>query len=333
MTQFPVAELVSQNSEDLFRLGLFQERIVDDNVLLPREAVEEGVGVSAALATINDIQLVQGELEAGRQFIDLGLELAVLEGGELVEQGLDEGGVEGSHQELDAGSKDPGVEDKLRARLLDDLEETGEDRGHEDGREQVGLDHVGDEEAGRLLVEAKLLLEDKGAVDAGRQAEPLLDEHEGEDEDDGVRDLAREARGRVPEQQVAGPGPELGHDVELDEGEVGNLAPEAAGDGEAGFGAAVGLRLVKRFLGDFLGEDGGRLGRLEDTVLAEREEGLEEELADGEAQDQALPWEERAVEELRQALRERRRCMVSWLYIDMIFGVWLISTRGELQNR
>lgn len=65
VAELPVAELMSQNSENLFRLGLFQESIVDDNVLLPWKAVEECVGVSAALATIDDIQLVQGELELG----------------------------------------------------------------------------------------------------------------------------------------------------------------------------------------------------------------------------------------------------------------------------
>lgn len=65
MAELPVAELMSQNSEDLLWFGLFQESIVDDNVLLPWEAVKECVGVSAALATIDDVQLVQGELELG----------------------------------------------------------------------------------------------------------------------------------------------------------------------------------------------------------------------------------------------------------------------------
>lgn len=65
MAELPVTEFMSQNSEDFLRLGLFQESIVDDNVLLPWEAVKECVGVSASLATIDDIQLVQGELELG----------------------------------------------------------------------------------------------------------------------------------------------------------------------------------------------------------------------------------------------------------------------------
>lgn len=302
MAQFPVTKLVSQDRENLVSFGLFQQSIVDDNVLLPRQTVEEGIGVSAALAAVNDVQLVQGEVEPSSQFVDLCLELAILERRQLVEQRLDKGRIQSRHENLNGGGEDPSVKDKLVASLLDDLEETSEDGGHQDGSQEVGLEDIGDEQAGRLLVEAKLFFQDKGAVDLGRQTESLLDEHKGEDEDDGVGDFAGEARGRPLQQQVAGPGPQFGHDIELDKGKVDDLAPEAAGDGEFSFGATVGLGLVKVFAGDFLGEDGGRLGRLEDTVLAEGEEGFEDELAQGEAQDEPLPWEQRAVEELRQAL-------------------------------
>lgn len=279
MTQLPVAELVGQDRENLVSFGLFQQSIVDDNVLLPRQTVEEGIGVSAALAAVNDVQLVQGEVEPSSQFIDLCLELAVLEGRQLVEQRLDKGRIQSSHENLNGGGENPSVKDELVASLLDDLEETSEDGGHQDGSQEVGLDDIGDEQAGRLLVEAKLFFQDKSAVDLSRQTESLLDEHKGEDEDDGVGDFAGEARGRPFQQQVAGPGPQFWHDIELDKGEVDDLAPEAAGDGEFSFGATVGLRLVKVFAGDFLGEDGGGLGRLEDTVLAEGEEGFEDELA------------------------------------------------------
>lgn len=185
---------------------------------------------------------------------------------------------------------------------MDNLEETSEDRGHQDGSQEVSLDDIGDEQAGRLLVEAKLFFQDKGAVDLGRQTQSLLDEHKGKDEDDGMGDFAGEARGRVLEQQVTGPGPQFRHDIELDKGEVYDLAPEAADDGEFSLGAAIGLRFIKIFLGDFFGEDGGGFGRLEDTVLAEGEERFEDELAHGEAQHEPLPWEQRTVEELRQAL-------------------------------
>lgn len=103
--------------------------------------------------------------------------------------------------------------------------------------------------------------------------------------------------GRSPfEEQIAGPGPQLGENIELDKGNVLNLGPEAGDDFVLGFGATVGLGLVKGFLGDFLGENGGGLGLLEDAVLADGEEGFEDVLADGEAEDELLPGEEGAIE-------------------------------------
>jgi len=47
----------------------------------------------------------------------------------------------------------------------------------------------------------------------------------------------------------------------------------------------------------------GRLGLLQDSVLAVAEKRFENVLADGEADDQLLPREQRAVEEPREALR------------------------------
>lgn len=77
----------------------------------------------------------------------------------------------------------------------------------------------------------------------------------------------------------------------MDHGEVLNLIPEAVEEGEDGLGLAILLGLFKFLLGDLFGEDGGGLGALEDTVLAECEERLEEVVAYGEADDELLPRE------------------------------------------
>lgn len=302
VTKLPVTKLVGKNGNNLLRLALLDQGIVDDNVLLPGEAKEVGVGVGAALAAVDDVELVQGELEAGGKGLDLCLELTVLEGRQLVEQGQDGDGVDGDHEDLEGDDEEPEVVEELVARLLDDLEEAGEEGGCEDKGQELRLDEVRDEELGGLLVEAKLFLEDKRLVDGGREAEDLADDGKGQDEDDGVADLAREARGREPEEQVAGPGPELGEDVKVHKGDVLELRVEAVDHLKLCLGAAVGLGLVKHLLGDLLGEDGRGLRVLEDAVLAEREEGLEEVLADREAHDELLPREERAVEEAREAL-------------------------------
>jgi hypothetical protein len=303
VTEFPVTELVRQDSEDLIWVALLEQGIVDDNVLLPWETVEVGVGVGAALAPVDDVELLEGELELGSELLHLGLELALLEGRELVEQRQDEDGVRGDHEQLQGGGKDPEVEDEAGARLLDDLEETGEDGRGERKGQKLRLEQVGEEELGRLLVEAKLLLEHKGMIDLDRHADELLDKHKAQHKHDGVQNLAAEPLGRPFQQQVARPGPQLGEHVELDEGDVDDLRPEAADDGEGGLGAAVGLGLVKGLRGDLLGEDGGRGGALQDAVLAEGEEGLEEVLANGEAEDELLPGKEGSVEGLGEALR------------------------------
>jgi hypothetical protein len=59
-------------------------------------------------------------------------------------------------------------------------------------------------------------------------------------------------------------------------------------------------------LRDFVFQHLGRFRLLQDAVLAEAKEGLKEVLADGEANDQLLPREQRAVQEPREALENRR---------------------------
>lgn len=302
VTQLPVTKLMGKDSDDLLALALLNQGIVDDNVLLPGETKEVGVGVGAALAAVNDVELVQGELEAGSESLDTGLELAILEGRQLVEQRQDSDRVDGDHEDLETSSEGPKVVEELVASLLNDSEETGEDRGCEDKGQELRLEQVGNEELGSLFVEAKLFFEDEGMVNRRGQAENLADNHEGQDEDNGVTDFTSEAFGSESEQEVTRPGPELRKDVEVDEGDVLKLAVETVDNAELGLGAAVGLGLVEDLLGDLLGENGGGTRLLENAILAEGEEGLEEVLADREAHDEALPWEERAIEEAREAL-------------------------------
>lgn len=90
---------------------------------------------------------------------------------------------------------------------MDDLEETSNDGGHQDGSKQIRLDEVRDEQARRLLIETKLFFQDKSAVYAGRHAQRLRQEHKAKDKDNRMRDFTSEARRRILEQQVTGPGP------------------------------------------------------------------------------------------------------------------------------
>lgn len=304
MTKLPVTQFVSENSNNLIRLALLNESIVDDNVLLPGETKEIGVGVGASLASINDIELVKGELEASSESFNLGLELTILKRRQLVEQRQNSNGVDGDHEDLESNDEEPQVVEELVTSFLDDLEETGEERRRENEREGLGLDEIGDEELGCLLVETKLLLKDESLVNRRRKTKKLANNGESQDEDNSMADLSSETRRSPPEKKITSPGPQFRKDIEVHKGDILNLRVETVDDFKLCLGAAVGLRLVEHFLGDFLGEDGGRASFLEDAVLTESEERFEEVLAYGEAHDELLPWEERAIEEAREALLE-----------------------------
>lgn len=140
MTEFPVAKFMRKDSDNLIRFALLNQGIIDDNVLLPRKTEEISIGVSASLASVDDIELVQGELETGGQSLDLGLELTLLEGREFVEKRQNGDGVNGNHEHLKSSSKGPEPEEELVTSLLDNLEETGENRGSENKAEELRLE-------------------------------------------------------------------------------------------------------------------------------------------------------------------------------------------------
>lgn len=273
-------------------------------MLFPRKTKEVGIGVSAALAAVDDEEFMKRELEAGGESVDLGLELALGERGELVEEGQDEGWVGGGHEDLQAGDEKPQPEKELVTSLLNNLEEAGEDGRGDSGGDEVGLDQVAEEQSGRLLVKAVLLLQDEGVVKLRREIEDLLEGKESKDEENRVADLARESSGGVSQEPVTRKRPNLGKDIKVQDSDILDLIPETVEDGEEGFCTAVFLRFGECFRRYFLGEDGGGRRAAEDTVLAETEEGLEEVVAKGEAHKELLPRKERAVQEPRQALLE-----------------------------
>lgn len=209
MTKLPVAQFVSKNSNNLIRLALLDESIVDNNVLLPGETKEIGVGVGASLASINDIELVERELEASGKSFNLGLELTILKRRQLVEQRQDSNGVDGDHEDLKSNDEEPQVVEELVTSLLDDLEETCEERRRENEGESLGLDEIGDKELRRLLVETKLLLKDESLINRRRKTKKLANNGESQDEYDSMADLSSEARRSPLEKKITSPGPQF----------------------------------------------------------------------------------------------------------------------------
>ena len=143
MTQLPVTQFVRKNCNNLLGLALLDQGIVDDNVLLPGHAKEVGVAVGAALAAINDVQLGERELELLGQVLDAALELALLKGRELVEQGQNEDGVDGDHDHLETSDENPEIVEELVSSLLHDSQKSGEDRRRKHKGQEEGLNLVG----------------------------------------------------------------------------------------------------------------------------------------------------------------------------------------------
>lgn len=267
-----MTELVGEDGHDLVGLLAIDEGVEENDALGPGKTSEEGVGVGTARGAVHDIQLLEGEVELAGESVNLGLELAFIHRGKLVEQGQDEDGIDGEEEDLSKRSEAPNVKDKLAAGLLDDLEAACKDGGNEGAGDESSLDLVHEEDLVGLLVESKLLLEDKGTVVSDGDVHDLLDHQEDNHEGDRVADGSGEALWCPLEKQVASPGPQFRKSIVIQESKVLDLGNETADDAELGLGATVGLRLVECFLVDFLGENGGGFGGLQDTVLAEGQE-------------------------------------------------------------
>lgn len=166
VAQLPVAELMSKDGDYLVILALLDQRIIDDDVLLPRKTEEVGIAMSAALAAIDDVEFMQWELQLLCQVLHIGLEFALLQWRQLVEEREDDNWVDGYHEHLQPGAEHPEIIEELVACLLDDRQEPKEDRRNQEEEEHVGLDQVSHEQFWSLLIETKLLLEHKCLIDA-----------------------------------------------------------------------------------------------------------------------------------------------------------------------
>ena len=167
MTQGPVTKLVSKNCDDFLWLGLLNQGIIDDNVLLPWKTKEVSIAVGAALASVDNVKLREWELELLGKCLNIGLELSIWQRRECVEQRQDGAWVDGNHEDLESGTKSPQVEKELVASLLNDLEESGENWWGKDPGEHLRLGDVCGEDLWSLLIETELLLKNKGAVNRG----------------------------------------------------------------------------------------------------------------------------------------------------------------------
>lgn len=286
----PVAQLVGEDGFDFGDGGLFDQGVVDDDLLLPGQTREVGVAVRASLAAVDDVEFCERELEALGQGFHLLLEGPGLEGGEFIEERYDEDGIDSYRGELDDKSKSPEPEEELIAGLLDDFEEGRAERDAEGEAERLAFEQVRDVEGEGLFVEAEFLLEDEVIVVAEGDTKECLNKAVREGEEERVRDFAAKAvRDEGAGQPGARHGPEARVYVVHDDEVVLDLAEESRNEVELCFCATVGLGFIVGLLVDLMLELFRDGFALEDLVLAVGKVGLECELANGEGEDERLP--------------------------------------------
>lgn len=164
VSHLPVTQLVGKHGLNLLGVRLLDQRVVDDNLLLPWQASEVGIAVGAALAAVNDLQFREREVEALGKSFDSVFERTGLERGKLVEQRNNDDGVDSNSEELDTESEQPEIVEELVTSLLNDLQESPAKRDTKGQRECLSLEQVGHPQADSLLVEAELLFEDEVVV-------------------------------------------------------------------------------------------------------------------------------------------------------------------------
>ena len=144
MVEAPVTKFVAKNRNNLFRFALFDQGIVDNNVLVPRQSVEISVAMSAPLASVDDMEFLKRELELGRKILDTGLQRTRFQGGELIEQGQNSNWVDRDRKDLDTDSKEPEIVEEASSGLLDDFQNTTDDRSAENNAQHLALQHIRD---------------------------------------------------------------------------------------------------------------------------------------------------------------------------------------------
>lgn len=234
-----MAKLMAKHSNNLLRLGLLNQSIVDDNVLLPWQTIEVGIAVGTALAAVNDMELGEREVESLSQVLDTGLEFAGLKRRELVEQRQNRNGVDSNGEDLEEDTEEPEVVVEGGVKLLNNLKNGSDNRSTQNNSEHLPLEHIRNPELDRLLVETELLLKHKRVVVRDGQREDSAYNVETEEEYQCLTNFALEPTGEIPSQHQTAEAPDLGEDIAVDESKVLDLTVKTRDEAELGLCATV----------------------------------------------------------------------------------------------
>lgn len=164
VAETPVSKFMTQHSDNLLRFTLLKQSIIDDDMLLPRETVEIGVGVGTALAAVDNMQLGKRELQLFGKLLNASLNFTGLKRGQLVEQRKDDNWVDSNRENLEENTEEPQVVEERVASQLNNLEHGTDNGSSKNHAQHLTLEHVRDPEFECLLIETELLLKHEGLI-------------------------------------------------------------------------------------------------------------------------------------------------------------------------
>ena len=208
-------------------------------MLLPGKSKEVGIAVSTALATIDNVQFLKGEIQLPGQVLNTSLELARLQRRQLVKQRQDGNRVNSDSKDLHEDTKEPQIVEERVTSKLDDLKHRADNRSSQNNSEHLTLEHIRNPELQCLLVEPEFLLKDESAVVRDRQRQDRADNVEPKDKDQCLRDFTLEPRREVLSQQGTTEGPELGKEIAIYKRQILKLTVETRDEAKLGFSATV----------------------------------------------------------------------------------------------
>lgn len=239
-----MTKLMAQDGNHFLRLTLFNQSVVDDNVLLPRQSVKVGIAVSTPPATVNHVEIVKREIQLLSQTLETRLDLPVRKRREFIEQRQDHDGINGDGKDLDENAEQPQIEEERVPSLLHDLEHGTDDRRSQNHPENLALEHIRNPQLNGLLVEPEFLFQNEGAIVRNRQRENSANNVEHKDKNQCLRDLALKPPGKVSRQHLTAERPQLGQGITIDEEQVLDLTDKASDEAKFCFGTSIGLKMM-----------------------------------------------------------------------------------------
>lgn len=239
MVKTPVSKLMAKNSDNLLGLTLLNQSIVDNNMLLPRQAIEVRITMRAPLTSVNNMQVRKREIQSLSQALHTSLQCARLKRRQLIEQRKDSNRINRNSEYLKEDTKEPKIIEEAVPSLLHNLQEGTNNRCTEDNTQHLTFQHIRYPQLNSLLIKSELLLEDESAVVRDRKRHDRSDKIEPKDEDQRLRDLTREPFGEIVSENETRERPEFRESIVVDKPEVLNLTVETGDESKLGFCSSV----------------------------------------------------------------------------------------------